>query len=260
MPTEIMLGLIAGGTIFLGLPIARISNVGEKTRGFLNAMSTGVLIFMLVEIMGKVVEWMEELFEAAAGGFPTLAPAIEYSAILIAGLSLGLLSMIYFEKIYIKGGKDETPPGKRAIQVATMIAIGIGIHNLTEGFAIAQAYSWGDQGLAFFLAAGFGLHNATEGFGIAAPLSGQKPSWKYLFFMGLVGGVPTLLGTIIGGWWQSDAFRIFTFGLAAGSILYIVGELLHIGRHLKGEIIAEVGLLVGFTLAYATEMGIVLAG
>lgn len=260
MPTQITLGLIAGATIFLGLPIARLSNISEKTRGFLNAMSTGVLIFLLVEIMGKVIENMEELFEAASGGFPTLHLGITYSAILIAGLAIGLISMIYFEKSYIKSGKDETPPANRAAQVALMIAIGIGIHNLTEGIAIAQAYSWGDTGLAFFLAVGFGLHNATEGFGIAAPLSGQKPSWKSLFWMGVIGGGPTLLGAIIGSWWQSDSFRVFSFGLAAGSILFIIGELLHIGRHLKGEVIAEIGLLTGFTLAYATEMFIVVAG
>src|SRR3989338_6703997 len=260
MPTEILLGLIAGSTIFLGLPIALLPKISDKTRGFLNAMSTGILIFILVEIMGKVIEWVEELFESAASGFPTLTPALSFSAILLAGLAAGLLGMVYFEKTFIKEGKDRTPSARQASQLALMIAIGIGIHNLTEGLAIAQAYSWGNESLALFLALGFGLHNATQGFFIAAPLSGSRPSWKFLLLTGAIGGVPTVAGVILGGFWQSDYFRIFSFGLAAGTILFIVGELLHLGRHLKGEAIVEVGLLVGFTLAFAGEMLLVMAG
>ena len=260
MPPQIILGLFAGVTIFPGLAIAMMPGVSERMRVFLNAMSTGILIFILVEIMGKVIEWIEELFESAAAGYPTLADATTFSGILLCGLAVGLLSLIYFENTYIRQGKDESHPGKRATQLSLMIAVGIGIHNLTEGLAIAQAYSWGDGGLALFLALGFGLHNAMEGFGIAAPLSGHRPSWKFLFLAGLIGGGPTLLGAILGSFWQSDIFRIFTFGVAAGAILYIIGELLHLGRHLKGEAVAEVGLLAGFTLAFTTEMLIVFAG
>ncbi|MBI4063416.1 MAG: ZIP family metal transporter [Elusimicrobia bacterium] len=260
MPVHVTLGLIAGITIFLGLPVALMPRVSEKTRGFLNAVSTGILVFLLVEIMGKVVEWIEELFESASGGFPTLGPAATFSGLLLLGLAVGLLSMVYFEKAFIHEGKDELPANVQAKQMAIMIAIGIGIHNLTEGLAIAQAYSWGDQSLALFLAVGFGLHNATEGFGIAAPLSGQRPSWKFLALTGLIGGGPTFVGAIIGGFWQSDIFRIFSFGLAAGAILYIIGELLHLGRHLKGEAVVEFGLLGGFALAFLTEMFIVWVG
>lgn len=260
MPTQITLGFLAGITIFLGLPIARLSGVSEKWKGFLNAASTGILVFLLVEIMGKVVEWMEELFESAAGGFPTLGPALSFSALLLLGLAIGLLGMVYFERAFIHGEKNGLAPPPSPNLLALMIALGIGIHNLTEGLAIAQAYSWGNGQLALLLAVGFGLHNATEGFGIAAPLSGQKPSWKFLALTGLIGGGPTLLGTILGSFWQSDSFRILSFGLAAGAILYVIGELLHIGRRLKGEAVVEIGLLIGFSLAFATEMLLVLAG
>src|SRR3989338_6177995 len=109
MPTEILLGLIAGSTIFLGLPIALLPKISDKTKGFLNAMSTGILIFILVEIMGKVIEWIEELFESAASGFPTMGSALSFSVILLLGITVGLLGMVYFEKAFIKEGKDKTP-------------------------------------------------------------------------------------------------------------------------------------------------------
>lgn len=261
MPFQITLGAIAGATIFLGLPIAVLPRVGEKTRGFLNAASTGIVLFLLLEIMGQMMEWIEDLFQSSVSGFPQLHNALLYSGLLILGLSCGLLGMIYFERAFIHEGKDEvSTPGERGRHISKMIATGIGIHNLTEGMAIAQAYSWGDHKLAILLALGFGLHNATEGFGIAAPLSGQKPSWKFLLTMGLIGGGPTFLGAILGSYWQSDVLKIFTMSLAAGTLLYLIGELMHLGRHLKGETIVEIGLLVGFSVAFATEMILVLVG
>lgn len=254
---HIVLGLIAGVTIFLGLPIATLPRVNPKTRGFLTAVSTGILIFLLFEIMGVNMEWIEELFLSAREGFPTLKDGVVFSVTLLAGLSLGLLGMIFFEQKYIHEGKDVTPPHQQVPRLSMMIAIGIGVHNFTEGLAIAQTYSWGNVSLAWLLGLGFALHNATEGFGIAAPLSGERPSWKFLFGLGLIGGMPVLLGAIVGGFWQNDIFRVFSLSLAAGTILYLVGELLHLGRQLKGEAIAEVGLLIGFGVAFATEMFII---
>lgn len=260
LPPHIVLGLIAGATIFLGLPVALLPGVSERTKGFLNAMSGGVLIFLLVEIVGKTLESLEELFVSAARGYPTLPAALTLSALLLLGLATGLLSMVYFEGLFIFGSKDARPAGSDGRRVASMIAVGIGLHNLTEGMAIAQAYSWGETRLALALAVGFGLHNATEGFGIAAPLTGEKVSLGWLAKMGLVGGGPTILGALLGGYWQSDRFRLFTFGLAAGAILYVIGELLHIGRRLKGEAVVEVGLLAGFALAFAAEMLVAYSG
>jgi ZIP family zinc transporter len=261
MPIHITLGLIAGGTIFLGLPVAKLSRTSAKTRGFLNALSTGILIFLLVEILGKVLEAIEELLQSGTQGFQTLPEAFKLGSILLAGLSAGLLGMVLFEQRFIGTAKDDDVPEEtRGRQIATMIAIGIGIHNLTEGLAIAQAYSWGNSHLGIFLAVGFGLHNATEGFGIAAPLSGKSPSWKFLLWMGFIGGAPTILGTVIGSFWQSHELEVLAFGLAAGAILYIIGEMMHIGRKLKGEAIIEVGLLAGFALAFVTEMLITVVG
>ena len=47
--------------------------------------------------------------------------------------------------------------------------------------------------LALVLIIGFGLHNATEGFGIVGPMSGEaeRPSWRFLALLGLIGGGPT---------------------------------------------------------------------
>lgn len=249
-----MLGLIAGATIFLGLPVARLSRISTKTKAFLNAISTGILIFLLVEITGHLIEEIEELVESAAVTGGSLRGVFEYGGLFILGFSLGLLGLVYFEQRFLGSAKDDkTPPSRRAKQIALMIAVGLGLHNLSEGLAIGQGYSAGALQLAWLLAIGFALHNATEGFGIAAPLSGHRVSWRFLGLAGLIAGGPTFLGAVIGGWWTSKPAEIFCLALAAGTILYIVGELLHLGRILKGEALVEVGLLAGFFVAMAAD-------
>jgi zinc transporter ZupT len=252
--TQLLYGLVAGGTIFLGLPVAFLRKISKKTSGFLTAVSTGILIFLLVDIAGKSLESIEELLEPARASAAMMLQVWAFSAELLAGLAIGLLGMAYFEKRYIRGSIDKPAPEPRGAHLAIMIAVGIGIHNLTEGLAIAQAQMWESGGLALSLALGFALHNATEGFGIAAPLSDEPVSARFLFLLGLIGGGPTLLGVIIGSYWQSHHFSMFSFGLAAGAILYVVGELMHLGRRLKGEMLIQSGLLAGFSLAFVTEL------
>ena len=252
--SPLILGLIAGGTIFLGLPIAWLTHVTPKMKAFLNAVSTGVLIFLLVEITGHLLEEVEGLIEGAVMGWTNLGISVRYIALFIFGFSTGLLGLVYFERRYIGSAKDEPSPRVRARQIALMIAIGLGLHNLSEGLAIGQGYSSGALQLAWLLAIGFALHNATEGFGIAAPLSGHRVGWGFLTLCGLIAGGPTFLGAAIGSWWVSKSTEIFCLALAAGTILYIIGELLHLGRVLKGETVVEIGLLVGFFLAMAGDL------
>lgn len=248
------LGLFAGGTIVLGLPVAKLTKVSSTLKAFLNALSTGILIFLLVEITGHLIEEIEELVEGAVVAGAGAPQAIQYGGLFVLGFSLGLLGLVWFERRFIGAAKEETAPGKRAKQLALMIAIGLGLHNLSEGLAIGQGYSAGAIQLAWLLAVGFALHNATEGFGIAAPLSGHKTSWGFLGLCGLIAGGPTFVGAAVGSWWINKPLEIFCLSLAAGTILYIVGELLHLGRLAqKGEAVVSVGLLVGFFLAMGTD-------
>lgn len=258
--TQVGLGVLAGATIVLGLPIARLRQVSAKTRAFLNAMSTGILIFLLVEITGHVLEEIEELIEEAVEHAGPLTEAWQLGGLFVLGFSIGLLGLVYFERRFLGRAKDGIAPKTRAKQVALMIALGLGLHNLSEGLAIGQGYASGALRLAWLLAIGFALHNATEGFGIAAPLSGHRVSWSFLGLTALIAGGPTALGAIIGGWWVNEPVEVLFLSLASGTILYVIGELLHLGRQLKEEGIVSVGLLVGFFMALATDFLLIGAG
>ncbi len=246
------LGLLAGVTIFLGFPVARIRRISTKTKALLNALSTGILIFLLVEITGHALEAIEELVKRAAAGQPGLKQAFELGGCFVVGFTIGLLGLVYFEHRFL-GAANDVPAPRRSKQVAVMIALGLGLHNFSEGLAIGQGYASGAFQLAWLLAIGFALHNATEGFGIAAPLSGHQVSWNFLGWMGLLAGGPTLVGAAVGGWWVNKPTEVFCLALAAGTILYVVGELLHLGRQLKEESVVAVGLLGGFFIAVVTD-------
>ncbi|MBV9706928.1 MAG: ZIP family metal transporter, partial [Chloroflexi bacterium] len=144
--------------------------------------------------------------------------------------------------------------------LALLIATGIGLHNFSEGLAIGQSAAVGAIQLAVVLIVGFGLHNMTEGFGIAGPLTGQPVSWKFIALLGLIGGGPTFLGTVVGVIFHAPQVFILFLALAAGAIIYVVAELLGVAKRFKAPEIVMWGLLIGFLLGYATDLIVTFGG
>jgi len=268
------LGAIAGFTIFLGLPIGRMQNVTAATKAFLAATATGVLIFLFWDVLSQAVGPVETALEDGHDGrFAWLA------FLLTAGFLVGLMSLVYYDswmkrrrrRAFLGPGAASTAEFEHehhfvgmspARWLAIFIATGIGLHNFSEGLAIGQSAASDQISLAIVLIIGFGLHNATEGLGICAPLAGDKerPSWRFLGLLGLIGGAPTFLGTVVGQVWVSEAVSIVFFALAAGSILYVVMELLNVGRALASKTLVTWGIMLGLFLGFATDFILVAAG
>jgi ZIP family zinc transporter len=150
-------------------------------------------------------------------------------------------------------------PGRR---LALLIATGIGLHNFGEGLAIGQSAAAGEISLALVLIIGFGLHNATEGFGIVGPLGAEpeRPSWAFLGLLGLIGGAPTFIGTVVGQSWVSTELEIVFFMVAAGSILFVVIELLNVCRKYALPTLIAWSILGGLVLGFATDFVLEAAG
>jgi ZIP family zinc transporter len=255
----VLLGAIAGFTIYLGLPVGRIERVPDKLRAFLPMTSAGILIFLLLDVMQNIRAPIEKALGNSIAGKASAGEFFWLTGIFIAGLAAGLLGLVAFESRLMRVQRGTMQPLSPA-RLAMMIAAGLGLHNFSEGLAIGQSAGQGHLALAGLLIVGFGLHNATEGFGIVGPLAGTRPSWGFLGVAGLIGGGPTFLGTIIGYNFVSESLSVLFLSLAAGAILYVIGELYHVARRPGLKHLAMSGLLIGFVLAYGAELVLGLAG
>jgi ZIP family zinc transporter len=254
LPTTMILGAIAGFTIFLGLPVARVKHPSPAWQAFLTALATGILTFLLWDILTKANEPIAAALEAARSG--QSGTLLLLLVLFAGGLGVGLLSLVYVERRLTERMARRGDLSEASSQLALTIATGIGLHNFSEGLAIGQASRSGAISLAAILIIGFGLHNMTEGFGIAAPLtmSQQRPSWAFLVLAGVIGGGPTFLGTLLGFAFQSEPVFVLCLALAAGSILYVVSELLHVGRGYRQRELTMWGILLGFLAGYLTDL------
>jgi ZIP family zinc transporter len=244
------LGAIAGATVFLGLPVARMKGLPKSIQGLLNAFATGILVFLLWDILahagGPVTAAVEQ---GQRGTFAAMA------LIFAVGIGAGLLGLVYFNRtVFSHLRSGATNPSARSLSLA--IATGLGLHNLSEGLAIGESAHVGAIAFTGVLAVGFALHNITEGFGIAAPMTTEtKPaSWRFLGLVGLIGGGPTFIGTWIGYLASSPYFSVAFLAVAAGALLYVLNELFNLGRKLNSPPAFAWGLLLGFLTAYATDL------
>jgi ZIP family zinc transporter len=251
--TAVLLGAIAGATIFLGLPVARLRGLPKAVQGFLNAFATGILVFLLWDILSHAGDPVSHAMAAARSG--DSGPFAILAAIFAVGVAAGLLGLVYFNRALVGRLKHGAQtPSPRSLSLA--IATGLGLHNMSEGLAIGQSAHTGEIAFAGVLVVGFALHNVTEGFGIAAPMtSDPKPaSWGFLGLAGLIGGGPTFIGTWIGYLTSSNYFYVAFLAIAAGALLYVVNELFNLGRRLSTPPGFAWGMLLGFLTAYATDL------
>ncbi len=294
----LVLGAIAGFTIFLGLPLARLQNVSPKRKGFLNAIAIGILVFLIIDVFGHAWESVGNVAQEAYSGKVSLVTGISTVLALFGGLAIGLLGLVFYESMYMSGKRNNLGKPKRfsfnnggssgpligsddgasvgisktedhlllhettAYRIAMMIAIGIGAHNFSEGLAIGQSYVSGTIGLAIILIIGFGAHNATEGFGIAAPLTGlkHKPAIRFLILAGLIGGGPTFLGTVVGSLWTSTITSVFFLSIAGGALIYVSMLMYNSGRRQTTNNILMMGIFVGLCAGFVTDLIVTLGG
>ncbi len=292
LPATLLLGFIAGVTILLGLPMGRLRRPAPSLRLLLNATAVGVLFFLVWDVLSAAWEPIDTALGSVHEGTGGLGTAIGYGVIFVAGLAIGLLSLVYYERWMGRqvaarpAGAPPRPQGPGAMTIgevqpprglaswsaarrlALLIAVGIGLHNFAEGLAIGQSAASGEIALALMLVIGFGLHNATEGFGIVAPLAAdidgdgqaRRPSWPFLLTLGAIGGGPTFVGTLIGYGFTSEPLSVAFLTLAAGSLLYVITQLISVAARARRSDLLAYGILLGLVAGFLTDAIVTAAG
>lgn len=287
LPETLLLGFIAGATILLGLPVGRLQRPAATLRAVLNALAIGILLFLVWDVLTAAWEPIDSALGDVHDHKGGLAAVFGYGALFAAGITIGLGTLVAYEMWMSRSRASAAPtarPGPGALsqaeamswrasawsparRLALMIATGIGLHNFAEGLAIGQSAASGELALATLLVIGFGLHNATEGFGIVAPLAGgrngdadARPGWGFLLALGLIGGGPTFIGTAVGHAFTSEPVSVVFLTLAAGSILYVVIQLLGVAAKARRPDLLAAGLTLGLLAGFATDAIVTAAG
>ena len=295
LKSTMLLGFIAGVTILLGLPIGRLRAPAPALRTLLNATAVGVLLFLFWDVLSAAWAPIDDALTSVHDGKGGLGTAAGYGVLFAAGLAVGLLALVYYESWMARRsppaqtsaqGQGRHGPGAMGVnevragrpsrmaswsaarRLSLLIAVGIGLHNFAEGLAIGQSAASGELSLALLLVIGFGLHNATEGFGIVAPLAGdvdaegkrRLPTWGFLLAMGAIGGGPTFVGTLVGHQFTSEPVSVVFLTLAAGSILYVVTQLVTLAAKTRRPDLLAYGLLLGLLAGFFTDAIVTAAG
>jgi ZIP family zinc transporter len=279
----VLLGALAGFTIYLGLPVGKLRLLSNRGRVVLAMFSVGILAFIFVDVLEHANEIVGTSLDAFKDGKESFWHVAWLVALLAGGFTLGVAGLGILERRMrpqgppapVAGGShaaalspaeaahltpDVDAARKRALQTGMVIAVAIGLHNFAEGLAIGVSARSGAIGLATVLIIGFALHNATEGFGIVGPLGSVTPSWRWLAVAGLVGGGPTFLGSMLGYAVTSEPLELAFYALAGGAILYVIGEIWNGMRRYGHRELALLMISAGFMAGVLTDLVVAYGG
>lgn len=224
-----------------------LKGLGPRPIMFLMAATVGLLLYLGIDATTEALDVGRKLGAAYQG-----------TGIVGIGVIATFLLLDVVSRRRMGGGRSEA--GQR-MTLATMIAVGIGLHNLGEGLAIGAAYSVGAAALGTFLVVGFIIQNITEGLGIIVPILKDKPAIRSLALLGLIGGGPAILGAWAGGLVHSQPLSVLFLAIGAGAVFQVAYE---IGRQMIWKEMAKrqvpvtvfAGVLAGMLTLYVTGLAL----
>ncbi len=209
-PELVALSTVMGLSIFLSMPVVLHKRMASRTITILNSAAIGILVFLLADIFSDAAP---VIYSNSSNIFVANATYALAFSVAVAGCYL-----VLFATEHRSRGTKATP-----MSLALIVALAIGFQNLTEGLVFGASWAVGAVGLSTVVFVGFFLQNVTEGFPIAAPLLGQSDrrlGVLAMFF--LIGGLPTIIGGVVGFFYSSTLFDLVFDALAIGAILYSI--------------------------------------
>jgi ZIP family zinc transporter len=241
-----LVGILPVGLGLLWLPSLR--RAAPQWLAAFMALTGGLLTFLALEALAEALE-LQAALPSAFGG----------AGLVLLGVAFSYLTLTFISHRFAAGNVRSESGLVGGLALATLVAIGIGLHNLGEGLAIGSSFALGELTLGTFLVVGFMIHNVTEGLGIAAPAAERaRVGIGRLVGLTLIAGAPTILGAWIGGYVTSDFLGALFFAAAAGAALQVIVEVgRYIARRAPGGLTSGYvlgGFLAGIAVMYATGL------
>jgi len=240
-----LIGLLVG-VLPIALGLAWLPSLRRASPNWLAAfmaLTAGLLTFLALEALAEAFE-LQAALPRGVGGLGVILLGVVSTYLLLTFLSRRLV------------GGDGSAGG---LALATLVAVGIGVHNLGEGLAIGTSFAVGELALGTFFVVGFMVHNVTEGLGIAAPIAERGTvSFRRLAALALIAGAPAIPGAWLGGFVTSDVLGVLFFAGAAGAALEVVVEVgRYVARRAPGGLSSSYvlgGFLAGIAVMYVTGL------
>ena len=238
--SPILLALIAG--FFTGLG-ALIIFIFKPTKVFMSAsigFASGIMLTLA--FTGLLHEAITISYFPAIIGF-VLGALI----ILILDSLLPHIEFSFLEKGIID---------KKMFKTAMLIAIGMALHNMPEGFVVSAGF-YHLPAFGLLVAVAIALHNIPEGIAIALPIVSAGGSRKKAFVISFLSGLSEPLGAVIGVALLSFALGLIPIALAfaAGVMVYLtIDELLPLAQRYKHPHGMGFGVIAGCVVAMLISM------
>ena len=240
-----LIGLLVG-VLPIALGLAWLPSLRRASPNWLAAfmaLTAGLLTFLALEALSEAFQ-LQAALPTGVGGLGVVLLGVVSTYLLLTFLSRRLA-----------GGEGAAG----GLALATLVAVGIGLHNLGEGLAIGTSFVIGELALGTFFVVGFMVHNVTEGLGIAAPIAERETvSLRRLAVLAVIAGAPAIPGAWLGGFVTSDVLGVLFFAGAAGAALEVVVEVgRYVARKAPGGLSSSHvlgGFLAGIAVMYVTGL------
>ena len=243
--SSVWVGALSAVCTCLGLALVRRLPRTERHRGLFTMAAAGLALFIVIEVGYQALGTVE------LGALSDTPGSLALSGgLMLAGLLFGLVGLAWIETRRGEPGAEAPRP----IDVAIMLAAGVGLHSLAEGLTVGQSMAVSLIRPGALAVAGLALRSFVDGAAVAAPVVGQPMPASRLFLLAAVAAGPSLLGVILGTAWVGPGLELLVLSVAAGTLIYVLRELLRARLESVGAVAAMWALAAGMLAGLGTEV------
>ena len=248
--SSVWVGALSALCTCTGLALVRRLPPTERHRDLFTMAAAGLALFVVIETGYQALGTVELGAVSDAPGTLVLS-----GGLMLSGLLFGLVGLAWIETQRGEPGAQTPQP----LDVAIMLAAGVGLHSFAEGLSVGQSMATSLAGPGLLVVLGLAIHGTVDGAAVAAPVVGQPMPPSRLFLLAVIAAGPRLLGVTMGTTWVGPGLELLVLSVSAGTLVYVLRELLRARLESVGAVAAmwalAIGLLVGLGTDVITEMG-----